>query len=107
MSATARVWRVADVTRGLLASDDDVQARTELQLDGGLMAKVTGIGGVFFKSTNDHKRLGGARTWDFRSSPGAVRSSNGPMTSARMAAKPYGMSSRRTRGSSAPAPPAS
>ena len=25
--------------------------------DGGLMAKVTGIGGVFFKSTNDHKKL--------------------------------------------------
>jgi hypothetical protein len=24
---------------------------------GGLMAKVTGIGGVFFKSTNDHKKL--------------------------------------------------
>ena len=30
-----------------------------LELDGGLMAKVTGIGGVFFKSTNDHKKLAG------------------------------------------------
>src|SRR5262249_10471216 len=27
------------------------------QRDGGFMAKVTGIGGVFFKSTNDHKKL--------------------------------------------------
>jgi predicted enzyme related to lactoylglutathione lyase len=26
-------------------------------INGGLMAKVTGIGGVFFKSTNDHKKL--------------------------------------------------
>jgi hypothetical protein len=29
----------------------------ESEWDGGLMAKVTGIGGVFFKSTNDHKKL--------------------------------------------------
>jgi hypothetical protein len=29
----------------------------ELEFKGGLMAKVTGIGGVFFKSTNDHKKL--------------------------------------------------
>ncbi len=29
----------------------------QLPLNGGSMAKVTGIGGVFFKSTNDHKRL--------------------------------------------------
>jgi predicted enzyme related to lactoylglutathione lyase len=26
-------------------------------MNGGLMAKVTGIGGVFFKSTDDHKKL--------------------------------------------------
>ena len=28
-----------------------------LELIGGFMAKVTGIGGVFFKSTSDHKKL--------------------------------------------------
>jgi predicted enzyme related to lactoylglutathione lyase len=32
-------------------------ARCFFELDGGFMAKVTGIGGVFFKSTNDHKKL--------------------------------------------------
>jgi predicted enzyme related to lactoylglutathione lyase len=36
-------------------ADDDWSRK--LELDGGLMAKVTGIGGVFFKSTNDHKKL--------------------------------------------------
>ena len=51
---------------------------------GSVMAKVTGIGGVFFKSTTDHKKLVGvvpAEPGHCSSSHGAARSSSGPTTS--------------------------
>ena len=66
------------------------------------MAKVTGIGGVFFKSTGDsaalaawyHKHLG-------RWKPGAAQFSGGPKIAQRIAASLSGMSPRRAPNGSA------
>ena len=74
------------------------------------MAKVTGIGGVFFKSTTDHKKLAEwySKNLGLQLEPwGGAILKMAPKTSPRTAASPCGMSPRRTPSGSARAPPSS